>query len=711
MQPLTEPRQQGPFPQLTLDDRLMDRRPRVMLAGTGAIALTLALVASLVTTPGPVLAATLVIVLHLGVGLAPWLLVRPLPAHLFWLLVLATSQVVPTLVGLPMAWFGLWHPQAVGNVVAGVAAACCALAVVRLRREPRADVRVRADRPRVAREPNDPLAIALAVSGALIAWARAWSVAGDPGHLGIVWKAGWVWVVGLIMILAALALAYARRRSPVVPVLLMTSLVTVSQALAYQNPTVMVAGRHLGIVDWITQRGQLDTSTDIYQGWSGLFAGTALMLGWARFDRPFAYAAWWGALAAPIMVIGVRSVAGRFVTPRRAWAAALVFGLASSLTTSFYAPQVAGFVYALGILALSVAQRPDDGLAWRATTIAVLSAALAVTHQLSPYMLASALAVLAVLHWVRPVWLIGLVVAPAAAWAFINRELMSKYVSPKAFGRIFANLAPPEHPVAPMGSDPVNRLTFNLPALALVVIGVVALVMLARSLAPRAIALATAAASPLIVMFGTEYGQEGIFRVSLFALPWLATLTALLLDGARRRPIFTKTVYVAGVSVGLVALTLVHVVGTTGMDWARVIRRGDVAAMRQFEENATPGTVLVTLGSSLNTPGAFTANYPAVRYYSREDLADRKAYAYPQQVGAAYDPKADLAELTRRIDKLPGANHYILLSDAMAAYQHRYGLQPYDDLRRLWAAVDASPEWEAVISEPGMTIYRRTGTP
>lgn len=405
------------------------------------------------------------------------------------------------------------------------------------------------------------------------------------------------------------------------------------------------------------------------------------------------------------MVLAVRSLAGRFVGPRRAWLAALLFGLGSSLNTSFFAPQVFGFLMAITVVALLVRPAGQPSLLPTPVVVPVvlvLSVAMTLSHQISPYMLTLALVTLAVFGLVRPRWAFVLAAVPAVAWALLNKHLLTSYVSVSAIGKLVDNLAPPEHSVGTFPVPLANRFAFELPAAALVVIGLLALLTLLRRRDRTAWALALTSASPVALMAGTSYGQEGIFRVALFALPWLAVLASL----PHTRPARLRLPHpaVAG-AVALALLFAVNVTGLTGMDWARVIRSGDVGAARWVEGKAPAGSLVLTLGTDLTMPVDSTARYTDVVWVSRTNLIPAPAVAYPTTSGDAYDADADLRAITRRFAKLPATEHYAVAAASTGAYDQRYGNQRYSDHQKLVEAIARSSRWREVHVEPGAVVY------
>jgi hypothetical protein len=549
----------------------------------------------------------------------------------------------------------------------------------------------------------------LAALGLVLALLAAAAQRGDPRPAGAAVTASPIWLVGALLVLAAVVYAWRTGASLAVPVVTLSTVVVASQGVMYQEPTAAVAARHIGLVNYVLVHGQLDRSTDIYQAWAGLFAAAALNAQAAHLQDLFAYATWWGVIAAPLMVVIVRSVARRFLDQRRSWLAALVFGLGSSLNTSFFAPQVFGFLMAFAVVALLVLRteggEPESALITRVVAAGVISVALALTHQISPYLLAVALLALAVFRLVRPWWAFLLPTVPAVAWAILNRHLLTGYISVDAFGRLFDNLAPPEHDLVTFPIPLINRITFLVPAAALVCIGLLALLALARRPTRVSWGLAAAAASPVALMAGTSYGQEGIFRVALFALPWLAILACVPPARVRLQPALQTSSRIL-LPAALTILFAVNVLGLTGMDWARVIRTGDVSAAEWVERSAPEGSVVLSLGTDLTLPTGSTARYADVGWISRSTLIPPPGESYPTTTGPQYDATADLRHLTRRFARTSATEHYAVAADSAGGYDQRYGYQRYSDHQKLSDAIAESDRWKPVYRTQGITVYQ-----
>lgn len=614
------------------------------------------------------------------------------------------STAMLVLIAMPMAWFGWWQVRPVATVLLiALSSFGAVIATGDLRGIDRQAPREVARR--IRQWTFGPGGLATIGFALTLAAAKP----GMPQPWGAVVTAGPLAWLGLAVIVVAVVWAFGGGGNLGWSALALTTAVPALQAAMYSLPTVQVAARHVGIAASIIDHGRLTPSTDIYQSWAGLFAATAFVKSASGWSDLLLYASLWGVVAAGAMMMAVRAVAGQFHTEERAWATALIFGLGCSLNPGFFAPQMFGFVGALLIVVLLVRPR-DPGLPRHLVSdgVVLISTAVAVTHQLSPYMATLAVGALTVTRVVKSwtSWLLAL--APAALFAFVNRDVLGPYVSHHDLGQFLENLRPPRHSQA--GSlEPalVYRLTFYAPSVALFVIGVAALVAVAiRRKDRRVWALVVTAMSPVGLLLGSSYGNEGIFRVALFALPWLAILAAFLLPEPGRR--FWSLSFHPARTVAVLALTLVNVIGSTYMDDARVIRRADVDAVVWIEKTVPDDSYVFMLGTDISEPLYVTGR--RVTYISREVLFNGASDAYPAASGAAYDPEADLAKLTQVWATQPTKHRYVLATDVMALSGERYGQQLVSDQARLEAALRATTvSWRVVYEGQGARVYEFLG--
>lgn len=632
-----------------------------------------------------------------GVGAALALLSGPIAVSAFLASAVGVSLAFTTAVGFVMAQSAFWHPTLVFVLaLIGTTAVLGWVLPTEFRRW-RAEGMTR---------PELGLAggrvTALTVGGVLLCGLGAWLGRGDPAEGGLLSVVGQWWFAGAVLLLVALVLAWGRGALVALPLVALSSVTVFSQIVAYDAPTVMTAARHVGVVDFIRVNGFLDAGSDIYQAWPGLFAAGAWISDAAGIADAMELATWFPLLITVATTIAVRVLAGRFTdSSLRAWSAAAVFTLANTLNIAYFAPQSAGLFLALIVLGLVVAPPADESTRQRrlrVSLIAVLTCVVTVTHQISPFLLVAALVALALFRLIRPWWIPLALAVPPLAWAAVNFGVLDRFLSWDAFGRVLSNASPPQHASTTLPVSLATRLVFLAPAVVLVLVGLLALFGVVRLRNRLAFGLLAAAASPVSLLAASNYGQEAIFRVALFALPWLAILAMLGLPRAfGTRNATTLTV----VALTATMLFVVNAYGQTGLDWARVVRNDAADATRMFETVAQPGAALVVVGTANASPGKITARYGDVLYLNRDALN-----VYVPGHGDAYDATADAQEITKRlIGWTPDRQRFALLSDSVGAWGDRYGLQSYADYGKLRDAFDHSAVWVPVLVGPTTTLY------
>ena len=618
------------------------------------------------------------------------------------------SATVITLVGMIMALTGLWSAPAAFVIVGASSVVSLVLFVLRRRHLGFATPSLALLRSREAL-----LTQWLALLGLLICTLSSPSSPAGPGRAGLMALVSPTWFVGLACILASFVAAVALGVRPWVPVVAASVVVMVSQALVYGLPTMVTAARHVGVIDYVMHYQRVVPGDDIYLAWSGMFTGQAWLLDASGISGTFTVATWWPVLGMAFEVVAVRVLAGRFIPSNRAWIAAGMFGLANVLNTVYYAPQVLAFAPALAILALLIAPTEGESSRMRRLRVAAtvpIGIAVVVIHQISPFIVFSALAVLVLARAIRPWWSPLLILVPAVAWTLINASTLTRYVSSSTLGNLLANLAPPSHPPTAFPEPLIAVLTFNMPAVALLCVGVAAMFALYRNRDRTALLLALLAISPLGLSLLTNYGGEGIFRITLFALPWLTILALYQAPsrrgqrGRRRQPSI-RWGTVAGAGVAATGLMAISILGQTGMDWVRIVRPGALAAERHFEQVAPKGAYLLAVGSDNATPVQQTYRYLEFVYTSREGMAPDGESGYPKVTGPAYDPVADVRAVTTRFRQIEAPKHYALVSKEIGAYGERYGSQKYSDYLRMAKAFDASSSWKLVKQTPDASLY------
>lgn len=688
------------------DDAFPVMSPLSRLVVAGALVLLIAVMALAVVLGLDALrAVTVTVFLLAGLGIAPVLLLRPLSALWFSTLAITTGLATLIAIGFLMSESRVWQPE---GALAVVAVASLALLVPSMRRDVRLVRSDRVVRPSPTARLTSPGGIVLGatVVGVVVIAASALLSQGDPRPAGLLGSIAPTWYLGLVLLVATAVYAIRARTSPALPVLALSVAVMLSQAIVYGEPVVMSAARHVGIVDYIRVHEGAVGTLDIYQAWSGLFAGIAWLCDAAGIADAMSVATWWPVLLSPALALSVAALASRWVAGgARVWFAAAIFALTSTLNIVYFSPQSVGLLFSVVIFALAVTPRrvvpepPARGItvagasAGTLALIGYLSLVMAVTHQISPYLAVAAVVVLAVFGYVRP-WFVPLIVlVPAVVWALLHVGVLGNFVSIGAVGRLWNNVQPPDHSFTQLPRPFVTTLAFYAPALVLLVVGILAILAVVRLRSRPALALLVAAVSPVSLFVATDYGQEGIFRVTLFAGPWLAVLAAATALAARR---WATT----AVASALAILIGVNAYGQTALDWNRVPSRDSAEATLFFESTAPDGAVALLTGTGNATPQARTAAYTDVSYLSREVLG---GYPDPDE---PYNAVVDVRSLTREfVEARDATKYYAIVSESIGAYNERYGFQSYADYVELTDAMGSSRLWDPVFEGPTTTVY------
>lgn len=652
-------------------------------------------------------------------GIAPCLLMAPMPPMWFALRSLAGGLSATVLLGFGMAISHLWYPVAMFDAVVLITGGILVWVIIRDTKAVPIGWFASWTRPLVTPRRLVNSCVAL---GVITVAAQALTHRTNPRPGGLMSELGLGWYLGLILVIAGAVWAWRIGVSPAFAVLALAGVVVFSQALTYGAPAVMSSARHVGIIDYIRVNHEVQPSLDIYQAWSGLFAGVAWLCDAGGISDPLIVATWWPVLLSPALALGVAAMASRWIAGNyRVWFAGVVFVLTSTLNIIYFSPQALGVFLAVAIFALvagpsKATPRPEKNVlrvsnenlykrfvrACRPLSpgtigfVLLLACAMAVTHQISPYLTTAGLIILGVLRFMRPWWISLVVLVPAIIWAWANQGVLGGFISLGAVGRLWDNVQPPVHSLAQLPQPLVTRLAFDVPALLLFVTGLLALIHALRTRAKYSWVLLVVAASPATLFLATDYGQEGIFRVVLFAGPWLAILVA----GLTWKSIGVRW-SIAALTITLVTMLGVNAYGQTALDWNRMIRPDTAAATRLYETTSQYGSVMLLTGTANATPLARTARYLEVSYITREAFGP-----YPA-VNRPYNASADVEQLTKKLVTVYQApQYYALVSDSIGAYDERYGFQPYSQYVQLADAMARSSSWEPIFKGKTTTMYK-----
>jgi len=682
-------------------------RARVAFGAVSLLALVLGGL-GLVSGLDAIRTAGLLVFCLMGIGAAPWQLNVWLRLSGRLTLSGLTGLVTLVLVAAAMALTGAWYPWPAFLLVLAVAVP---LHVVGLRRAT-SDLRSARRDAGVARG----LAMQTATP---VAWYRRWAqvtTAGtgavlcllaafthqhlDPQFGGFTTQIGLFWFIGLALILGSIVLFRTGDEWQLaVTVTLLMVVLTLTPGLIYDGPRSQSAAKHVDLIEQIRTLHQLDSSVAIYNAWPGFFGATAWLSDITGIDDPMRLARFWPALIGLFRLTALRYFFGKVLrNPYQVWIATALAVLADPQGADYFSPQSVGFVIGLAVfgLALSTGQS-------RTRLVLMLAAgcALAVSHQLSPYIVGGVLVVLVIFQQIRPWWTPVVILGPAMVWTGAHYAEVRSFISFRDFGAP-ANFLPPSTASAEsLDRLPIVGFTVYAFAASVLIVGALAALTLfqhRRDL--RFWAMACAPAVGLVLVLVSPYGNEGIFRAVLFATPWLALLAAHLF-----RPMPTlggRLPLLALVTV----LTALFVLASSGMDRTNVIRSGDLAALSYFsaqgEQSGQQFLMVLGKGDLPNSPP---------RSEETERIVTRDTLLLPVAQELDYKPDEQVAQLTEslrdyalRSTKKPDL--YALWSPTSSDYDWAYGIQTPEQFDALRGAFDRSAYWSQVLQRDGTVVYR-----
>ena len=555
--------------------------------------------------------------------------------------------------------------------------------------------------------------IALSLAIPLVAVALwAWSFSGaeprDMGVLGLLSLFTPVTAFALALLLGGfLASLYKGLPSWVLGTFLVTYIVLIhgTPAVLYGTLRYSWAYKHVGIVEYIQRHGSVDTTLDagqIYQNWPGFFAGGALLTDFSGQSDVLQIASWAPVVFNLSTVIVLRYVF-RGLTRNRTliWLGLMFFLLINWVGQDYFSPQAVGLILYLAMVGLML--RPMSHVAMIGP-FAVIVAAVALTHQITPLMMLMAVVALTALRrtnaWQLPIVALTVI----AGWAFTGaldytlpnlRELVSE------FGNVVDN--------ADQTLEKANAITGTA---LLVVWGGRSTVAIAGLLSvfgiwsnrnkqgnwhrwdgmgARGIA-AILMLLPGILVLTTGFGGEVLFRAFLFASPFIAILaaeTCLPRDG-QGFPL--RSLVSAGVVIALV--TPGFLLGYYGKEQQNYFPPEEVEASSWVYTHAAPGSLLVE-GSP---------NYPA-RFIDYEKFTYVPLDREPEESirGLLSDPAARLSAWLVDSKYTEG---YVLITRGQKIAVNAEQSMPEGSLERIEEELRQSDRFEIAYETTDATVFR-----
>ncbi|WDZ80771.1 hypothetical protein PWG15_23710 (plasmid) [Ensifer adhaerens] len=414
------------------------------------------------------------------------------------------------------------------------------------------------------------LALAVILSASVLLWALSLPAI-DPDRMtdiGLISVLPRSFFLSLALLAAGFAwLVCGGRTTGPLPILYLVALVILlhgTPPIVYGTLRYSWAWKHLGVIDYIQRYDAVDRNASFlaaYHNWPGLFAATAWLAD--RFDLRSVDLAPIVSFTPPVLTLALigafLGIVKRLSADRRLQLTACwIFVVANWVGQEYFSPQGVTFLCYLILIGLFLgplrkrettwaARRPGflrfigpealpAGLpSWTGGRFARPLAALlamtlisvvVVTHQLTPLMIILATAGLAVLGWLSPAYLLFAIIAeivwllwPAAP--FVYEQILSELASMGTLSEATSKLAN----VADVSADRAWVVLLGRGLSAAVIVG--ALLGGSRRILNGHWDLTAAALllSPM-PLIAVAYGGESIFRVYLFASPFLAFFAA-----------------------------------------------------------------------------------------------------------------------------------------------------------------------------------------
>lgn len=458
---------------------------------------------------------------------------------------------------------------------------------------------------------------------------------------------GWPFYLGLLLLVAALAVEIVRRGSRprnVILLIVVFVLYIYGTACAIEPIAGLQAGFvHAGFVLYILQHGHALNDYDGRFSWPGAFSLSAVLVSFAGLHNALAFLRWFPLLIelaymAPIIVIARCSGVGK----RAAWLGIVLYYASNWIYQDYFSPQALNILFYLVIIATifacwepatlrypavrNLVLRPFnsirslftrsrwDGLDattdWPRTHVfalilllSLIALASSLSHQLTPYALLLALSAMLLTRQLGRPELIVVVFLFAVGWLSLgasNYWIGHLNVIFGGVGQVSGTVT------SNVSSRVVGSATHKfivdariLEVLALYSLGAIGV--LRRR--PTSRALEALAGAPLILPFVQSYGGEGLLRAVLFGLPFISLLAASAILPNRVGPIRAivpwlpfrragRTPIALLVMSVVLILALATVLVRGGNDSYESFTNGEFAAMNYAYGHITPGQTL-----------------------------------------------------------------------------------------------------------------------
>ncbi|MGZ0145909.1 glycosyltransferase [Kribbella sp. WER1] len=506
--------------------------------------------------------------------------------------------------------------------------------------------------------------------------------------------------IAFVTILVTTVVLIHRRRSPAGYLLGLILVIHGTPQLLYGTLRYSWAWKHVGIVDYILRHGAVDPSIpalNAYHAWPGFFALSAVLTK-ASGIPTLSYAGWAPVVNTALVLLPLWLIFDHLAKDRRrVWFAMLLFVLCNWIGQEYFSPQAFAYILYLTVLAICLRHLGPTAKRQRLGFLGIvllLMVAIASSHQLTPFMLLSALSMLVLIRKIRPFVLPIALAAITVVWissmagAFLGQNL---YWIVESIGRPASNTQTTFVDLSQAGPD--QQLVLYADRGLTAGIGLLAVLGAFRLRHARAPILTTSvlAFSPLPLLVMNSYGGEMLFRVYLFALPFLALLAAGLVY-APRPARWSLPVAIVCVLATASAFCLAYY----GKERANRFTPAEVTASNWLYAHAPRGSTIV--GATANFPWAFT-HY---EYYDYEFLENLPAARKPL---AASSPVSAINEVAGTPSGTPV---YVVLTASEQTAVRYTGVLPATTVPRIDAVLAHTPGYRVAYRNADTTIYLRS---
>ncbi len=525
------------------------------------------------------------------------------------------------------------------------------------------------------------------------------------------WPAVAAGAVGLVLLLRD------RERPFLLGTVVVALTTTLHGSAAFLEPVARfpTAWLHAGYTQYVLDNHAVLPELGARFSWPGFFvtAATAidplsdrvpeLFLRWAPLAFTLAY-------IPPILVIARRLLPGW----RAPWLTVAVFAAVNWVGQDYFAPQSMAFLLGLMVIAVALTWFTGPRRLWSITAsgilrprglfrppgpfpdappvrialvlaVSVIIAALAVSHQLTLYVIALQLLAIWAVRRGR-VLLISLIAGLMAmlwlSWGAIDFWL-------PWFGDVFGDIGDPGGNLGSAlaermlgSSDHLMvagiRIAFTLALLALAALGLIRQHRVRGGVEPTIPLLICSAFALLLVQ---SYGGEGLLRAFLYASPFVAAAIACAFVPARALSFRSAAAFVAA----FLLASPVFLIARYGNESFERVEASEVALAECLYETAPPGATLVAIS-------------PHLAWQFRD--IDLHPHVYENGV------RFDGQDVDDFIGQGPaGAPRYLILTEPQLRFVERFLGAPAGWGDAITARFAADPRWDAVCTGPGGVVY------